>query len=284
MTLRVAVIGIDGSGKSTLARALPMALSAECGVVAGAAGEDFWVFGPDQDHLAPGFHPKGLPHAARLGRACRVLAKRLTGKPALYPYIKLAHMMFQDDAAESVARRYGCAVMVSDCNLILSAIGRASNYQRGATHSGSSRPRSRVEDLTAVLAYLIEGTPLPQESASRLPSLGAAGTITRLARRLGFDGVGLPDVVLFLDLDPAVALDRISARGGPRDRHENLADMTHARETYLTRCTFSMSPAAIIATFSLGPWRPCARTSRLGAPLWATLCWARPRAAPRAVC
>ncbi len=227
MTLRVAVVGIDGSGKSTLAHALPMVLSAECGVIAGAAGEEPWVFGPDQDHMAPGFHPRGLPHAARISRACRAVAKKLTGSARWYPYFKLAHLMFQDDAAAAIARRYGCDVMVSDCNLVLSAMGRGSNYRRGA-----SRERSRVGDLKAVFAYLLDGTPLPSDSAHRLPPLEAAGAVARLARVLGFDGVLLPDVVLFLDVEPEVALERIGARSCVRDRHENLADMAHAREAY----------------------------------------------------
>jgi len=228
MTFQVAVIGIDGSGKSTLARALPMVLSAECGVVAGASGDEMWVFGPDQDHLAPGFEPLGLPLAARIARACRRLAKRLSGNPRVYPYLKLGHMMFQDDAAKSVAQRYGCDVMVSDCNLVLSAMGRASNYRRAGGHE-----RSRVEDLRRVFEFLVEGAPLPEDSARRLPSLDAAGAVATLARTLGFDGVWLPDAVVFLDVTPEVALERVAARGGARDRHENLADMTRARETYL---------------------------------------------------
>ncbi len=233
MSIKVAIAGIDGSGKSTLARALPMALSAQMNVVAGAAGDEFWVFGPDRDHLAPGFHPNGLPLAAWLSHACRRLAKRFGNDPRLYPYFKLAHLMLQDDAAVSIARRYGCDVMVSDCNLLLSAMGRAGNYRRGATRNGEPRARSTVEDLRRVFAYLIEGRPLPAESAERLPSLGAAGLVAGLARRLGFDGVWVPDVVLFLDIDPAVALERVRSRSSNLDRHENLSDMTRARETYL---------------------------------------------------
>ena len=233
MTLQVAVIGIDGSGKSTLARALPMVLSAELGVVAGSAGEQFWVFGPDQDHLAPGFHPRGLPLAARLSHACRRLAKRFAGRGGVYPYLKLANLMFQDDAAVSIGRRYACDVVVSDCNLVLSAMGRAGNYRRGATHGGAARERSTVDDLRAVFAYLLDGVPIGDDAARRLPSLDAAGLVATLARRLGFDGVWLPDVVLFLDVDPAVALERVRARGGDVDAHENLEAMTRARETYL---------------------------------------------------
>ena len=233
MTLQVAVIGIDGSGKSTVARALPMALSAELGVVAGAAGDEFWVFGPEQDHLAPGFAPRGLPVAARLSRACRRLAKRFANSGSVYPYLKLAHLMFQDDAAASIRRRYGCDVVVSDCNLVLSAMGRAGNYRRGATHNGLPRERSTPEDLQAVFSFLLDGTPLTEDRARRLPSLKAAGLVASLARFFGFDGVWLPDVVLFLDVDPAVALERVRGRGAALDAHENLAAMTRARETYL---------------------------------------------------
>jgi Thymidylate kinase len=231
MTLRVAVLGIDGSGKSTLAQALPMVMAAEMNLVAGAAGTEFWVFAPDQDHMAPGFNPKGLPLAARLSHACRWLAKRFVDNARLYPYFKLAHLMFQDDAAVSIAGRHQCEVVVSDCNLIMSAIGRAGNYRRGMAKDGAAR--ATVDDLVAVFAMLIEGKPLPPESASRLPSMGAPGFIATLARMLGFDGVWIPDVVIFLDLDPATALARIQDRGRKLDRHENEADMVRARETYL---------------------------------------------------
>ncbi len=129
MTLRVAVLGIDGSGKSTLAQALPMVMAAEMNLVAAAAGSEFWVFAPDQDHMAPGFNPKGLPLAARLSHACKWLAKRFVDKPTLYPYFKLAHLMFQDDAAASIGRRHRCEIVVSDCNLIMSAIGPAGNLR-----------------------------------------------------------------------------------------------------------------------------------------------------------
>jgi len=231
MTLQVAVLGIDGSGKSTLAQALPMVLAAEMNLVAGAAGNEFWVFAPEQDHMAPGFYPKGLPHAALLARACRWLAKRFVDKPGLYPYFKLANMMFQDDAAVSIGRRHRCEVVVSDCNLIMSAIGRAGNYKRGVSRNGT-HALSNADDLAAVFALLLEGKPLPPENAGRLPSMTAPGFISRLARLLGFDGVWIPDIVILLDVEPATALARIRSRGLKLDRHENEADMARANATY----------------------------------------------------
>jgi hypothetical protein len=207
-------------------------MAAEMNLVAGAAGTEFWVFAPEQDHMAPGFHPKGLPHAALLARACRWLAKRFVDNPRLYPYFKLANMMFQDDAAVSIGRRHRCEVVVSDCNLIMSAIGRAGNYKRGVSRDGA-RARSNADDVAAVFALLLKGRRVPVENAARLPSMTAPGFIARLARLLGFDGVWIPDVVIFLDVEPATALARIRSRGLKLDRHENEADMARARETYL---------------------------------------------------
>jgi len=228
-TLQVAVLGIDGSGKSSLAQALPVVLAAELGLVAGSASEDFWVYGPDQDHLAPRFHPRGFPVAARLSRLAKRLAKRAARRGSrLYPYLKLAQMLFQDDAAVAIGRRYRAAVMTGDGNLILSATGRAGNYRdRGP------RERATDDDVESAYRLLLENQPLPAEAARRLPALGAAATVAKWLRRIGFDGVWLPDVVIFLDLPPATALERIGHRGGAVDAHENLADMTHARESYL---------------------------------------------------
>jgi hypothetical protein len=227
-TLQVAVLGIDGSGKSSLAQALPVVLAAELGLVAGSAGEDFWVYGPDQDHLAPRFHPHGFPVAARLSGLAKRLAKRAGRRGSrLYPYLKLAHMLFQDDAAVAIGRGYRAAVMAGDGNLILSATGRAGNYRAAA------RERATVDDVEAAYRLLLDSKPLPAAAVRRLPALGAAATVAKWLRRIGFDGVWLPEAVIFLDLPPATALERIGHRGSAVDAHENLADMTHARESYV---------------------------------------------------
>jgi hypothetical protein len=224
--VRIAVLGIDGSGKSSLSQALPVVLAAELGIVAGSSGDDFWVFGPDQDHLAPNFNPRGFPLAAHLAKTVRKWAKRSAGNHRLYPYLKLAQMLFQDDAAVSLQKRYQAAAMVSDGNLILSATGRAGNYHQ-------KRERATVDDIEAAYRHLLENQPLGPDAAERLPALGAAAAVSKWLRRIGFDGVWLPDAVIFLDLPPATALQRISSRGQHVDAHENLADMAHARESYV---------------------------------------------------
>jgi broad-specificity NMP kinase/SAM-dependent methyltransferase len=232
VTLHVCVLGIDGSGKSTISAALPAILAAEMGLVAGAAGETFCVSGPDEDHLAPKFHPDGLPVSARLSARFKGAAKRLVDNRKLYPAFKIAQMVTQDVTAAALGRRYRAHAVISDGNALLSATGRAANYLRAAS-DGSHKPSPSAEDLRAVFSYILDGRPIPPETQRRLPALRRARAIYRLAGRLGLRAVWLPDVVIFLDLSPEISITRIASRGKKVDRHENLADLAQAREMYL---------------------------------------------------
>ena len=69
--------------------------------------------------------------------------------------------------------------------------------------------------------------------AQNLPSLRRGKFIYKLNKRLRLNTAWLPDVVILLDISPEVAFTRIKSRGKKIDRHENLADLTQAREMYL---------------------------------------------------
>ena len=234
MSLQICVLGIDGSGKSTVAATLPSILAAETGFVVGSAGESFSVVGPDQDHLASRFYPDGLPLSVRLAIRFRRAAKKLVDKPKLYAVVKLAHMLSQDSAAKALARRYGTRVFVSDGNAFLSTTGRASNYLRAASADDSAdAPAPEVEDLKAVFSYILDDKPVPAKNSEKLPSLRKGKLIYKFNHALRLNAAWLPDVVVFLDVSPELALSRIRSRGKKIDKHENLADLTQAREMYL---------------------------------------------------
>lgn len=234
MTLHVCILGIDGSGKSTVATALPGVLAAEVGFVIGSASETFRVVAPEEDHLALKFYPDGLPLAARLSMQLKRAAKRLVDHPTLYPVFKVAQMLSQDSAVCTLARRYDSAVFVSDGNACLSTTGRAANYLRAASAEGQSRVSAPdAEDLRAAFSYIFDDAPVPENSRQKLPSLRRGKLIYKLNNLLRLQAVWLPDIVVFLDLSPEAALTRIQSRRQKIDRHENLADLSQAREMYL---------------------------------------------------
>ena len=136
MSLQVCVLGIDGSGKSTVTESLPYILASELNLRAGSIGDRFRIVEAGEDHLAPGFHPDGLPFIARLAGWFRRNAKRFVDHPRVYPCVKLLQMLFQDAAACRLGLRYATDVIVSDGNLILSTAGRAANYVCAASGGG----------------------------------------------------------------------------------------------------------------------------------------------------
>ena len=234
MSLHVCILGIDGSGKSTVVAALPALLAAETGLTVGAAGDTFGVVSPDEDHLAARFYPDGLPLTARVALRLRTWAKKFADRPKFYTVLKLSQLLVKDSAAQKVAQRYSTSVFVSDGNALLSTTGRAANYLRAASSTDQqSASTTEVEDIGAVFSYVLTDKPLPAENSERLPSLRKARVICKLNNLLRLRAVWLPDVVIFLDIAPETALERIRSRGKKIDRHENLADMRQAREMYL---------------------------------------------------
>lgn len=77
----------------------------------------------------------------------------------------------------------------------------------------------------------------------------------------------LPDLIVMLDLDPAVSLARVEARGGVRDRFETLGVLTRVRQAYdqaiaavierggrVARIDASGTPAQVAAAVEEATW------------------------------
>jgi len=234
MTLHVCVLGIDGSGKSTITAALPNILAAELNLRAGSAGEVFRIVESDEDHLTQGFQPNGLPLTGHLSKWFKRRAKRVVDSRRLYPFFKLSQMIFQDDVASKMGRQCGVDVVVSDGNVLLSAAGRAANYIRPASEKANvGVPEPDSIELKAVFEYLLDGESVTKRIQGKLPHIRKARMLLRLAKRFGLHAGWLPDVVIFLDISPALAMTRITSRGQKIDRHENEDDLAQARHMYL---------------------------------------------------
>jgi len=227
MSYRIAIVGIDGSGKSTVARALADLAAAEIGVTTAAVGDDVRCKTPEEDLLMPGFAPDGLPAAARLGHWFRRLAKASVNRRLFYPPLKLVHLVLQERTVRCIEARYRPDVIFCDGNLLLSSAGRAVNYIDPETDASDP-----FVSIRALYEFVMHGEPLPDATAQRIPGLRLMRYLRLLDERLQLRLMQLPDALIFLDVDPAVALARLRAKGGRLDRHENIQDMTQARTMY----------------------------------------------------
>ena len=55
-------------------------------------------------------------------------------------------------------------------------------------------------------------------------------------RKLNITHLSLPDAVIFLDIDPAICMERIRVRGEALQAHENIEKLTQLRTAYALVC------------------------------------------------
>ncbi|MFH1568346.1 MAG: 1-acyl-sn-glycerol-3-phosphate acyltransferase [Gemmatimonadota bacterium] len=210
----IAVVGIDGSGKSTLARNLARRLSA--GGRVGLVTDDVEFFA--------GGHPEAVQPliSEKLREVIGRRAKR-AGSLQSYKVPKLAELLLRDHVAGEVRRWYAPDAIVLDGSPLLNIAAWGRLY--------------REEAFTAAICASALAI-LSGQEGSLAPGDPVHGIFPELAawRRLHLPALARPDVVLFLDVDPAVAMGRIRARGEAQQVHETEAKLGQLREGYRTAC------------------------------------------------
>lgn len=210
----VAVLGIDGSGKSTLARTLAERLSADRRVA--LIGDEVICFEAGEPlHLQPLLTETVRRRLNRAVKSARSLKS--------YKIPKLAELLLRDRIARQLQRWRAAEVLVLDGCPILNLAAWARLY----------REDEYDDEACAAILRAMTG----RETAAgrrapifrRFPELGGLARLRLLPLRA-------PDVALFLDVEPAVSIARIQARGEARQVHETEPKLTGLREGYLTVC------------------------------------------------
>jgi hypothetical protein len=164
----------------------------------------------------------GVPHAAqpllkeKLRRWVSAQAKDAKSL-ARYKIPKLTELLLRDALLGEATRWYGPDLIFMDGSPILNMTAWSILY----------RPELMSTDFCSkamsILAGRVSGKdPLFQE----LPEL-------RVMKRLGLTRLSVPDAVIFLDIPPAVSMDRIKGRGEKMQVHETEEKLGRLREAYL---------------------------------------------------
>ncbi len=210
----VAVLGIDGSGKSTLSRRLAGQLS---GLGTTCLISDTLELFEDR---APKAMQPLLAERARewIGRQAKQ-AKSLSR----YKIPKLTELLLRDRLRSLSNRWYRPDVIVMDGCPLFNMTAWAALYRE--EHFNEEFCGKAV----ALMSSGGEGIDRSDPLLEQFPEIS-------YLRRLGFDRLNIPEVVLFLDVAPSVAMKRIDSRGEHKQVHETEAKLARLREAYLLVC------------------------------------------------
>ncbi len=198
-----AIVGIDGCGKSSVFRGALERLSDQIHVA--GVGDVALSGGPDEPlHERSDVPASGFAHA--VGRFAKGL--RWQG---LYKNLKFLELTERTRMREYLAVHEARDVILTDGeSLINSAAWAAARFYRQELSSGD-------EEFYQALSYLTGEETIPLSKTAfylrRSPEL-------LVLNRLRLGRFSYPDLIFLLELDPAVALERIRARGRPLQTHE----------------------------------------------------------------
>jgi thymidylate kinase len=210
----IAVVGIDGSGKSTLSEALACALSQNG--VTGLVSDDLKVFENRIPREAPPFLAEKVRE--RIGRYSKTSVS--LGR---YKIPKIAELLLRNHLVREIQKRYRPDGVVQDGSPLLNLVAWAGLYQPGAVDAPTC--------LKLVLVLSGQATRVPATD----PVFGVFPELAIL-RRLRLTQLRLPRAVVLLDLDGAVAVERIGKRGGNRQIHETEPKLDALRDGYRLVC------------------------------------------------
>jgi diacylglycerol kinase family enzyme len=219
-TLVAAVVGIDGCGKTSTFRSVLTQLARRRPVA--GVGDDVLAGDPTSAVTAR----TGVP-LSRSARAVGAAAKGLR-RPTLYKDLKFLEFVERTHVRDYLVTHDAPAMLVTDgdplVNIAAWAIARYSREELAGDD----------DLLFDVLHYMAGERRIPWR---RMPWYLRHGWQVALLNRLHLARFGFPGVVLLLQIDPAVAMERIRHRGRPLQVHENETFLRELATAYERVCT-----------------------------------------------
>jgi 1-acyl-sn-glycerol-3-phosphate acyltransferase len=209
----VAILGIDGSGKSTLSRNLAQRLSLTNRVC--LLTDDVVFFeGGERQEVQPLVTEKVREAIGRRAKTAKSLKS--------YKIPKLAELLLRDHVLGAVKRWYTPDVIVSDGCPLLNITAWVRLYK-------SEEPDDAI--LASAMKILSGDEEVEKDHPTfrAFPELGAM-------KRLRLPELRCPEAALFLDVDPALSVQRIESRGEARQVHETAEKLERLRQGYLAVC------------------------------------------------
>jgi len=206
-----AVYGIDGSGKSTLSRMVAKKLSDSFRVCLISDNLEFYE-SEEQKELQPLLTEKLREALGRYAKTAKSLKQ--------YKIPKLAEILLRDRILGEVQRWYTPDIIVQDGCPLINLAAWAKLYKEEYVDTDVCAKAIRI--LTGKREAIRKDDPIFKKFHE-----------LAVLRRFRLDHMRLPDAVVFLDVKPAVSIQRIQSRGELRQVHETEEKLAKLREGYL---------------------------------------------------
>lgn len=210
----IAFLGIDGSGKSTLSKMVAETISKNSSVCYLSDDTEFFEDGssrPIQPFITEKIRGMLSAYAKR--------AKSLK----LYKVPKLAELLLRNHLCGDMKKWYHPDFIVMDGCPLLNMAAWAALYKKDKLN--------RESCAAAIRMLAQKGEPLSNTSQifSDFPEL-------LYLKKLRLEPMVLPDIVIFLDVPPPIAINRINSRGESKQVHETEEKLNELRNAYLLVC------------------------------------------------
>jgi len=210
----IAILGIDGSGKSTLSKNLSKVLSdiSRVGLVSDKLN---FYENNELKHMQP-FITENIRNI--VGKYAKN-AKSLK----LYKIPKLTELILRDILLVEIKKWYNPDLIVLDGSPLLNLSAWAILYKEKFFNENI------LLKAIKILSSRDEGISKDDPIYKDFPELSAL-------KKLGLTHLNLPDLVIFLDVEPDIADKRIAQRGQKRQVHETEEKLGKLRLAYIKTC------------------------------------------------
>jgi len=210
----IAILGIDGSGKSTLSKNVSRLLSdTACTALVSDKLEFFQnnKLKPTQPFITENIREK----VSKIAKNAKSLK--------MYKIPKLAELLLRDILLLEIKKWYHPDIIVLDGSPLLNLTAWAILYKEKFFNENVCLKAVKI--LSSKDDEITENDQIYKD----FPELSAL-------KKLRLTHLNLPDIVIFLDVEPSIAIDRIDKRGQKKQVHETEEKLTKLRHAYLITC------------------------------------------------
>lgn len=210
----IAFIGIDGSGKSTLSKNIALALSEKLKIARVSDTLKFYENGKEKQA-----HPFITENIRTMVSGYAKNAKSLKQ----YKIPKLTELLLRNVLLNEVKRWYHPDYLVMDGSPLLNLTSWAILYKEELFNEETCLK------VLKILSSNDKNIPKKDPVYKQFPELATL-------KNIHLNRLNLPDMVIFLDVDPEVSIERINKRGENKQVHETLEKLSKLREAYHITC------------------------------------------------